>query len=201
MTFKNDYLLGLIEKLAAAIAQIAAGKGTRPANEEVVEIDALLKGALNIDPMFLFANLSEVLKNIDRDLAFPVAQLLFLRMQALDRLNRYSESSQITAVDFSIKCLEGKTKTKALDLLARHLVCIKDSPTLEKLLQLFEENQRFANAEDVVFQLISNSQETYLEVGLAFYERIQQLDDDLLDAGGLPRIEVKESFDELMGLR
>ncbi|MDQ3460312.1 MAG: DUF6483 family protein, partial [Deinococcota bacterium] len=53
-------------------------------------------------------------------------------------------------------------------------------------------------AEDVLFSLLEAApDELLLEQGRSFYRTLLSLDDDSLEAGGLPRDEVEEGLGEL----
>jgi hypothetical protein len=60
------------------------------------------------------------------------------------------------------------------------------------LFQYYEDAGRFAQAEDMLHELIetSDSKEAMIDEGISFYESLLTLSDDELNAGNLPRAEV-----------
>ncbi|MEZ4636236.1 MAG: DUF6483 family protein [Caldilineaceae bacterium] len=71
-----------------------------------------------------------------------------------------------------------------------------------RLFRYYEENSLFADAEDQFFSMLDEEPESpeLLELGIAFYERLLNLPDDVLEEGGLPREEVVASLEEIKGL-
>lgn len=59
---------------------------------------------------------------------------------------------------------------------------------------------RFDKAEDFLFELIPSSDEGAIGLGKDFYSRLRELSDENLEKGGLPRVEVEEGFEYLLGL-
>ena len=63
----------------------------------------------------------------------------------------------------------------------------------------YEQTGRYAKAEDALFSLLEGApgNADAIEMGVAFYDRLSQLDDNTLIAGGLPREEVEAGLAEL----
>ena len=68
-----------------------------------------------------------------------------------------------------------------------------------RLFRYYEENNLFADAEDQFFAMLDEEPDSpeLIELGVAFYERLLDLPDDLLEAGGLPREEVVAALKEI----
>lgn len=71
--------------------------------------------------------------------------------------------------------------------------------TYGALMIFHEQTGRFAKAEDALFALLEATPDTpeATAIGVAFYQRLQALPDDVLAAGGLPRVEVEAGLAEL----
>lgn len=71
--------------------------------------------------------------------------------------------------------------------------------TLATLVIYYERQGRFAKAEDALFDLLEAQADDLerVEMGLAFYGRLQSRSDDVLAAGDLPRPEVESGLAEL----
>lgn len=77
--------------------------------------------------------------------------------------------------------------------------------TYAALMHHFESRQAFGKAEDILFDWLDAESALAdlgtvnpIEIGIAFYERLLQLPDDLLIAGNLPRAEVDAGLQELL---
>ncbi len=199
MGIQNDHLLKLIAEISNLFAAIASGESSP--SQKIENIDTALSATLNVDPMFLFSGLAEELHTIDPRAAIFVAQLLALRVEALENLDRCYESSLITAIDFANKARQGdsQSRKKGLKILSDFIIRVTDTAVLETLIHIFEEEHRFGSAEDAIFKLIHANHE-FLQIGLDFYDRIQLLDDLTLQNGGLPRTEILEAISELHNL-
>lgn len=75
--------------------------------------------------------------------------------------------------------------------------------TRERLFRYHERIRRFADAEDDLYGLLEDApeDESLLEAGVAFYERLLRLKDHELLLGGLPRDEVEAGLAELEARR
>ena len=76
--------------------------------------------------------------------------------------------------------------------------------TYAALMLHYEQNGRFGKAEDVLYDwldaesaLVDLNAYNPVEIGVAFYGRLQQLDDAALENGNLPRSEVNAGLEEL----
>ncbi|HET7036042.1 MAG TPA: DUF6483 family protein [Thermomicrobiaceae bacterium] len=69
----------------------------------------------------------------------------------------------------------------------------------ERLWQHFQQEGQFARAEDWLYELLEDDRapDDTLERGLAFYQRLSALSDDVLAAGNLPRDEVLAGLAQL----
>lgn len=72
----------------------------------------------------------------------------------------------------------------------------------ERLIPYFEQTGQFAKAEDTLFDLPgadgdNSGHEAWVGNGVAFYERLLQLEDDKLEAGNLPREEIEAALADL----
>jgi len=75
-------------------------------------------------------------------------------------------------------------------------------PTPARLLAgYFEHEGFFADAEDLIFDMVHNGVPGAVDDGVAFYERLAGRDDADLQNGNLPREEVEEGMHELMRLK
>jgi len=66
----------------------------------------------------------------------------------------------------------------------------------KKLFGYYELQGRFDKAENILFELVAEDV-SFVEDGMKFYERLQMKDDEELQRGNLPRIEIESSVREL----
>ena len=74
--------------------------------------------------------------------------------------------------------------------------------TSEMLVRYYEQIGAYAKAEDVLYDFLDTTEdcERVTDIGIGFYERLLDLSDAQLEAGGLPRDEVHAGLDELRQL-
>ena len=66
-----------------------------------------------------------------------------------------------------------------------------------KLFRYLEVQGRYADAEDLLFDLLESGEEPLVAEGVAFYQRLLSRKDEELEAGNLPRSEVREGLASL----
>jgi tetratricopeptide (TPR) repeat protein len=75
--------------------------------------------------------------------------------------------------------------------------------TKAMLFRYYEQTGAYAKAEDTLFEMIEmkTNNADMVEIGVAFYERLRQQEDEILTAGNLPRDEVEAGLAELQTYR
>ncbi len=72
----------------------------------------------------------------------------------------------------------------------------------KKIFKFYEIVGKYDKAEDILFYMIkkSNKDNSVVEMGINYYERLENLSDEILEAGNLSREEIEDSYKELMNI-
>lgn len=214
--YKRDYILTLIEQFSRFVARIAFLRETERYEQAYSEIDHYLKevfglsldGLMGMDDEAILEHLSErggldireivaladVLKEAG-DLYVHQGNeerphICFMRALELD-LHAIGDGSYDHTFDLPAK----------IDALLRRLEGNEiPMPIKRRLMSLFEKERRYADAEDLLFDLVDSGDRSLIAEGIAFYDRLMKLTDDDLEQGNLPRDEVREGRRELESL-
>ena len=211
---RKDYIMRMIEQLARALGKIMGFKNAghyKEALEEIkksgelfVGLDAqvietssdtglialLRRGHSGVDLVKCLA-LAELLKEQgeiyelqhepDKSYGSYVKSLsLFLEATAVDKKSELADYAP--KVDFIV----GKLAQYELP-----------ERVMRKLFGYYETTGRYADAEDVLHELIETNESEAAGEGVAFYERLLTRPDDELTRGNLPRDEVAEALQAL----
>jgi len=213
MAIQQDFLMRVIEKLAAAFFRIIAGKVDDEPAEAIREIENALAEALNTRRETLYAQPPDLFDDFDARLAAQVGRMFALHATLSARLGRKRDMERslrmaiaalrkglVTDVDEA-----GPIAADTLDeLLEGELPLPLDEAEVGGLFRdLFEYNvalRRWADAEDHLFHALrfSDDADALRRRGIRFYDMLLELDDEDLDEGGLPRDEVVEAREDLM---
>jgi tetratricopeptide (TPR) repeat protein len=211
--FQRDYIMRMIEQLGIALARILKLKEAGKFDEAEIEISKTGKMFFGIDMNFIHnfseEGIIELLKqsdSLDASKCIVLAELLkeegeiYEIQKGLDKsyhsylksLRLYLEgltlNAQYRTNEYSSKIAFLKNKLSTYEL---------PVPIQYKLLQYFEMIGNYAQAENILFQLIDVGEEDILDKGVAFYSRLLAKTDDELNQGNLPREEVEEGLSTL----
>lgn len=214
---RRDYILRMIEEFFQVLARIRSLKQEqqwREAGRAVAEEFERLLGA-GAQPVAQLTE-TELLARLIRDEPVQVVQTKALMLTAL-----LMEAGEVAAsagrTEESRDCYL-KGLHLLLDTLARGEVsdcptfvprvelfvsALKEWPlplsTQARLMQHYERTGEFAKAEDALFAMLETApgNPALLELGLAFYQRLESQPDASLAAGNLPRPELEAGLAEL----
>ncbi len=221
---KQDYILRVIEEFGQAwalvVARLRAGRYTE-ALEGVDEVARrhvglslnLINGMSSQDLL----GLMHVGDSLDRGRCVLLVELLREQGEILELQGQPAEAvvARVKALDIFLEVHDAYAEPElaerhaAIDRMIGRLEQYRLPPAvLLRLLPYYERARRYADAEDVLYELLAETRtldtgefETAADAGAAFYERLLALSDAELHAGGLPRDEVEEGRHTLEQMR
>ena len=218
---RRDFILRMIEEMGRALAQIRALRqsGRVEAAREVVDAECQKLTAMGVAGILALSE-TELLARVSEGQYSQTVHLRTLAVVAMlgeagemaSAKDRTEEARAIflKALDLLLGVLaqddpagfpEFVPKVEAL------VTALQDEPlpahTLAMLMGHYEGTGQFAKAEDALFAIVEQvgADEKAIGFGRGFYERIPRRSDAALAAGGLPRSEAEDGFDELNQLR
>jgi hypothetical protein len=210
---QQDYILRLIEMIAALIARILFHKDAKAL---ILARQTLIEGCssiLGLDYLIVRRLSTEALLDLLSTEGIPnpgkclvVAEVMNQDAGLLDEESRPAEANvlRVRSVTFYLEALhalkddqQSKYVAKIESVLAKlNDHCIPSS-LLRKVLRFFERTGSFAKGEDFLFKAVHAGARGSIEEGVAFYEALLKKDDHALSLGNLPRQEVEEGLQEL----
>jgi hypothetical protein len=212
---RQDYIMRMIEQLVRVLAEAAALKKANKYAEALLTIDQALQELSGFDSKFVNSlpddALLTMLKTgdaLDADKCIIVADLLDIEGDIYEVQGQLQESyyRHLKALNLFLAAFLSRTQTS----LPHHFAQIEpiveklesyDLPleTKHRLWLYFEQVGRYAQAEDLLYELIEAEPEPEEMVtqGISFYQRLLQKGNQELITGNLPRTEIEEGLAEL----
>ena len=216
--FQKDWLLRQLETLSALVAQLL--KLRQDGEEQAAQqlIDETYRDSFGLEPQLVGLTPVEFLidkvrsgNRIDGHRALMLATLLREDATSQTRIARDDAAQQrlVKSLAVFLACANDDTLPpdyagvydihQVLDATDQEAL----PPALKyDLFRFFEDTGQYAEAENVLFDLIESSDapQALIEEGIAFYQWLQQQDDADLIGGNLPREEGDESLGRLRDL-
>ncbi len=209
MPLKDDLMLRTVEQIARSLARLAGRVHEPAATAEVRgQLEDAYRDHLGVagDTIRRLSTgqLLDVLSaagTLDGDRAFVVAALLELDAEIPDADEARGAALRMRALELYAEA--GVVRVGQVDLperVQRLRSALRDyqlpSAAFARLIRYLEADGRLAEAEDLLFEWLEDAGATRFVVteGRAFYERLLARDDAELEAGQLPRGEVREGI-------
>jgi len=206
--FERDYLVRLLTQAGLVLGKAMGLRRQQKRQEALDLIDEFLgrelrlrsRLAMGLSDDDLLAMLS-VTGNPNAEAAAVVAAFLQQEAELLDDLGRTEESvpRYAKALRLNLYAIRAGMDAEGWDIRARVEELLEalapyepDADTLRALWRWHEEEARFADAENALFEL-ANLDAAAAEEGDAFYDRLSAIGDETLEAGGMDREELEES--------
>ena len=216
---RQDYIMRMIEQLVRVLMEAAALKKAKKYTEALLTVDQALQQLSGFDSKFVNSlpddSLIALLKTgdaLDADKCIIVADLLDIEGDIYEVQDQLQESyyRHLKALNLFLAAFLSRTQTS----LPHHFAQIEpivdklepyDLPleTKHRLWPYFERVGRYAQAEDLLYELIEvePGPKEMIEQGISFYQRLLQKSNQELATGNLPRAEIEEGLAELRVLR
>ena len=214
---RQDYIIRMIEKFAQVLAQIV---GRNEAGDFAAAhglIAQTTEELIGLEPEAVLAAgeaklISELIKGKSpleaRERCFMLVTLMAEAGNAfgIQGLSEKQRACQLKALNLQLAIGSFADEdvvpehVPKIDVLLADLNGTTVPPqTLVALMQFYESHGQFAKAEDRLFELIEQieNRTPALELGNSFFHRLLAKDDESLERGGLPRVEVEAGLAEL----
>lgn len=211
---KRDYIMKLIEQLTGALSRILFKKENRDLNGAMEEINRAYTGLLGLDPEMIrsmpdaeIISFLEISGSTQYERCMIIAELKREEAGISELMNGPENEDAIVLYFDSLNLyLEAMTKKDEFitEFFPAHLEeVIKKVENFElphdigqKLFKYYEITGRYAEAEDILYELIDAEYSPVYTEAVAFYERLLKKSDEELTRGNLPRTEVIQALDE-----
>ena len=218
--FHRDYILRLVEQLAKTVSAVLTLKKTRRFDEAELAISEAAKNLVGLDVKTLLAlpveqivTLFSPSGSLDAGKCIVVAEILYehgeikslrgeedtayhARIRALSLLLEVSGRESLERIPDAQRYL------RQIESLTEALSVYPPVPAVQQRLVFHHERQGdFADAEDVLFELVDAGHEDIIAAGIELYQRLLVKSDDELEQGQLPREEVEDGLSQLRSRR
>tara|TARA_Y100001934_G_scaffold274746_1_gene367750 strand:+ start:906 stop:1598 length:693 start_codon:yes stop_codon:yes gene_type:complete len=214
---RQDYIVRMIEKFAALIAQIVQ----RSSEGDLEDVRKLINQGteewvgLTIEEMREMSDsklISRLLKGVStaegRNRCFMTVALLHQTARLHDRTNEQGEAVQcrLRALALLMTIRNFTEEEVVPDFVPKLALLLEElkgfelpAPVLAALMHHHELNGEFAKAEDRLFELLDRMEweGRTIEFGHSFFHRLLGKSDEELVAGGLPKEEIESAIEEL----
>lgn len=207
--YKKDYILTMAEQLAQFLARVLFLRETRRLDVAMVEIEDFAGKVFGVSLEKLRTMTHEDLLTFcshDGVLQLETATSLGRLLKETGDIERLEEKPALPPCEYYTRALvlllsaygDGTVALPldalgTIDILIERIEgCAMPSSMLALLFPFFEGTTAYADAENVLFEMVELGVPNAVAAGMAFYDRLLLLDDDALAYGGLPRAEVEE---------
>jgi hypothetical protein len=208
MSLKRDYILTMVEQLAQFIARLVFLKETARGEQALSEINEFYKHFVELDAADIRALSHEKVielctdeGGLDVQRSTALASILkeegdIMKLQGRDEDATASHTRALALLLATYG--EGDRAlplgvVEKLDLVIDRAIDLPmPGPYRMMLLRYLEQSGLYADAENVLFDLIESGEPGAVQEGLGFYDRLAALSDEDLENGNLPREELEE---------
>lgn len=215
--FERDYIMRQIEQLASVLVRIFKLKDGRHFEEAEIEISKTGKLLLGFELELLRdmspASIIELFKRNDNVSSgkYIIAAELFKEQGEIDELQEKPGESYTAYLKATILFLEGIIESKEYHtkgyfdkvffLLKKIKPDVLSVTSKSKLFKFYQLTNKYAEAENVLYNLIDLRKPGIVEEGIAFYTNLLAKSEDELNEGELPKEEVEEGLQKLKYMR
>ncbi|HEX2961317.1 MAG TPA: DUF6483 family protein [Ignavibacteriales bacterium] len=213
--FERDYILRLIEQLTQVLSKILFSKGAKNLDEAKELIRQAYPNMLGLDPDLIrsmsdveIINFLKITGSTQYERCLMIAELL-KEEAAIDEMIHGEGNEESVLVYFDSLSLFLEALINKDELMTDRFV--KDTESVlervsgfqippeiaEKLIRYYEIQGRFADAEDVLFELTETGEPGYLQKAEKFYLRLMEKPEEELRKGNLPKEEVLEGLNRI----
>ncbi len=213
--YKKDYILTMAEQLAQFLARVLFLRETRRLDVAMVEIEDFAGKVfgVSLEKLRTMPH-DELLAFCSRDgvLQLETATSLGRLLKETGDIERLEEKPALPPCEYYTRALtlllsaygDGTVALPldaldTIDILIERIDGCAMPPSMPALLfPFFEGVTAYADAENMLFEMVELGVPDAVAAGMAFYDRLLLLDDDALVYGGLPRAEVEEGRSALL---
>jgi len=205
---RRDYILRMVAELVQVLARVVSLRSRQEYEQALKEINAALRELRDTteDPprelsLADWIALCRKHEQAASGLMVAVADLLREQGDILAAQSNADGSARSRALALGLfleGLLSGETfvtaelLAKVEELFAQVRGTLADAEVWRRLVGYFEARGRFAQSEDALFAWLAAGDAAAVREGLAFYQRLSDLDDAVLERGELPRAELEQ---------
>ncbi|HEX2865912.1 MAG TPA: DUF6483 family protein [Ignavibacteriales bacterium] len=214
--FKRDYILRLIEQLTQVLNKVLFSKEAGNLNEAKETIRQAYPNMLGLDPGMIRSmsdveviNFLKITGSTQYERCLIIAELL-KEEASVDELIGGDEASEEAALAYFdslslfLEALINKDELMTdrfindMQMVLEKVSGFELPPEIaEKLFRFYEISGRYADAEDILFELTESGNPLYLKTAEEFYLRLMEKPDNELLEGNLPKEEVREGLNRI----
>lgn len=213
--FERDYILRLIEQLTQVLNKILFSKEAKNLTEAKEIIRQAYPNMLGLDPDMIrsmsdveIINFLKITGSTQYERCLMIAELL-KEEASIDELisGEGNEDAALTYFDSLSLFLEALINKDELmtDRFINDMQVVLEKVSgyelppeiAEKLSRFYEITGRYADAEDILFELTESGNPHYLQTAEKFYLRLMEKPDSELLKGNLPKVEVVEGLNRI----
>ena len=218
--FQRDYILRLVEQLAKTLGAVLTLKKARRFDEAELAVSEAAKNLVGLDVKTLLAlpvdqivSLFSPSGSLDAGKCIVVAEILYEygEIKSLRGEEDLAYHARIRALSLLLE-VSGRESLERIPDAQRYLRQIEsltgalsDYPPVlavqQRLVFHHERQGDFADAEDVLFELVDAGHEDIIAAGIELYQRLLAKSDAELEQGQLPREEVEDGLSQLRSRR
>jgi len=218
--FQRDYILRLVEQLSQTLGAVLTLKKARRFDEAELAISEAAKNLVGLDVKTLLAlpveqivSLFSPSGSLDAGKCIVVAEILYEygEIKSLRGEEDLAYHARIRALSLLLE-VSGRESLERIPDAQRYLrqiesltAALSDYPPVpavqQRLVFHHERQGDFADAEDVLFELVDAGHEDIIAAGIELYQRLLAKSDDELEQGQLPREEVEDGLSQLRSRR
>ena len=214
--FQRDYILRLVEQLAKTLGAVLTLKKARRFDEAERVITEAARNLVGLDietllalPIDQIVTLFSPGGSLDTGKCLVVAELLYEEGEVKDlqgdertayisRTRALALLLEVSGREDLARIPDAEAYLRKIETLTRALATYAPAPDIQRrLIHHHERRGNFADAEDVLFDLIDAGHDEILVSGIKLYERLLAKSDEELERGKLPRSEVEEGLSQL----
>jgi hypothetical protein len=207
---QKDYIVRIIEQLAAFLWTIAFNKKIKNYDFALEKIEEAYNRLLNLDSNKIKnLKVNEIIENytykniLNKDNVEIIANLLFEEVDIMEEINGLNKISlEYYQKSFVLFCLlvnevNIQKYEKINDIINKLKNYEVTNETKYKMYEYYERRVLYGKVEDKLYELKENSCLNIKNEIKAFYKRVLEKDDETLEKGDLPRSEVIEEINKL----
>ncbi|MGE5350485.1 MAG: DUF6483 family protein [Acidobacteriota bacterium] len=213
--FERDYILRLIEQLTQVLSKILFSKGAKNLDEAKELVRQAYPNMLGLDPDLIRAmsdveiiNFLKITGSTQYERCLMIAELL-KEEASIDELMHGEGNEESVLIYFDSLSLFLEAFINKDELMTERFMKDMESviekvggfqipPEIaEKLVRYYEIQGRYADAEDVLFELTESGEPGYLQKAEKFYLRLMEKPEEELEKGNLPKEEVLEGLNRV----
>jgi hypothetical protein len=209
---RSDYIMRMVEMLVSVLKKVFNLKGEQKYDEAMIELEAASKkitgidlklaAALNVNDLLYLMNSPDLDAGkclVASELFGEYGEISELKGNAAQSENFYLKSLRLMMEALATGLIPEPEKyyPRADDLISKTKKFNYDNELMKKLIIFYERKGEYANAENIIFELLEMNETGGKDIVKNFYNRLLGKPDEELLKGNLSKEEIEESLSEI----